>query len=59
MLVVIGTSPFNDTSVALGPFRAEKAARNAADELDQRGWNSEVVPLSCITEIPHVTNEED
>ena len=58
MLVVVGTSPFNDTSVAV-LARAERTARDVAEELESRGWNAEVVPLSRIAEIPYVTNEED
>jgi hypothetical protein len=58
MLIVIGTSPFHDTSVAVGPFRSEKKAGDAADELTSRGWNAETIPLSRITEIPELVNEE-
>jgi len=58
MLAVIGTSPFNDTSVAVGPFRSEKSAQAAAEELDLRGWNTEVVPLGRVADMPYVSNDE-
>lgn len=58
MLVVIGTSPFNDTSVAV-LARTEKTAQDAVIELESKGWNTEVVPTSRAAEIPNVTNEED
>jgi len=47
-LIVIGTSPASDVSVAVGPFRSERTAAAAADELTAKGYNAEVCPLVTV-----------
>lgn len=49
--VVIGTSPFYDRSVGLGPFRSVSRAVVEADELAIKGWLIEVVLLRKPDEI--------
>lgn len=56
--VVIGTSPFADTSVASGPFRSIERAGRVDTEMTFRGWNTEVCELVAESEIPWVTNDE-
>ena len=57
--VVIGTSPFYDTSVGTGPFRSTRAALAASQELAEGGWNTEIVQLDPVAAIGVVTNDED
>lgn len=57
--IVIGTSPFNDTSVAIGPFRTVDKALYNTVELEYKGWNTEIVTLLPIVEVGYVTNEEE
>jgi hypothetical protein len=56
--VVIGTSPFFDLSVAVGPFRSAHRASAADDELASRGWNTEVCELMAAADVDFVTNDE-
>jgi hypothetical protein len=58
MLVVVGTSPFHDTSVAVGPFRSEDIAANAAEVMTERGWNVEVCELVSLMDVDSVVNLE-
>lgn len=57
-VVVIGTSPFHDTSVAVGPFRSTAHARDAVLELECRGYSAETVPLQPVDEVGYVINDE-
>ena len=57
--IVIGLSPFMDTSVATGPFRSQAKAAEASDALEWKGWNTEVVELSTVDEIDIVEPPED
>jgi len=56
--VVVGTSPFVDTSVATGPYTSPERALQAATELDHLGYNTEVVPLHRVADLDPVTNDE-
>lgn len=56
--VVIGTSPFNDTSVAVGPFRNPDIANTANEDLESLGWNAEVCQLMSVGEVGPVNNDE-
>lgn len=56
-LVVIGTSPNMDTSVGAGPYRSERAAHEASNEMLYRGWTPEVIELTPVAEIPYVHGE--
>lgn len=56
--VVIGTSPFADTSVAAGPFRSQGRAERVDTEMTFRGWNTEICELISESDIPWVTNDE-
>lgn len=56
--VVIGTSPFHDVSVAVGPFRSADRAAAADGELASRGWNTEVCELMAVSDVDLVTNDE-
>jgi hypothetical protein len=56
--VVIGTSAFMDTTVASGPFRSPERAREVAEELTAKGWNTETCELLPPYWQPNVTNEE-
>ena len=58
MYVVIGTSPFHDTTIGAGPFRSLTRAALASRDLEGKGWNTEVVPLLPVAEIGLVTNDE-
>lgn len=49
--VVIGTSPWVDTSVVAGPFRSPAAARVADDELTALGYNTEVVECLRVADL--------
>ena len=55
---VIGTSPFHDVTVAIGPFRSVESASRADDELAAKGWNTELVTLENVNDIDVVTNDE-
>lgn len=57
-LVVLGTSPFIDTSVAVGPFRSQERAQDAVLELEYKGYVTETVELVPASEIDFVTNDE-
>ena len=59
MYVAIGTSPFTDTSVAVGPFRSRDKADEAYGALTERGYVVEVCELLSIADIEYVTNEEE
>lgn len=50
-LIVLGTSPVLDVTVAVGPFRSEATARAAADELISKGYNTEVCPLVSVENV--------
>lgn len=56
--VIVGTSPFSDTSIAVGPFRSSLRAAEADQELVHGGWNTEVCPLLAVTDVDVVTNDE-
>lgn len=56
--VVIGMSPFNDTSIGVGPFRSHAQALKASERLIHLGWNVEIVELSDINDIDAVENDE-
>ncbi len=51
LVVVIGTSPAMDVSVAVGPFRSQVKAREAFVELEHKGYVAEICPLRKIDEI--------
>jgi hypothetical protein len=51
MLVVLGTSPAVDVTVAVGPFRNERTARMAADELIAKGYTTEVCSLWTAADV--------
>jgi hypothetical protein len=59
MYVVIGISPFHDTSVAAGPYRSEARAEVAREGLTLKGWNAEVVELTRTEDVPTVRNDEE
>ncbi len=48
---VIGTSPAIDTSVLVGPFRSENKAREAAEDLTVKGYNTEVCQMLSTGEV--------
>lgn len=50
-LVVVGTSPFADVSVAVGPFRSEARALAASEALEYCGYVTEVCPLQRAEDI--------
>lgn len=56
--VVIGTSPFADTSVVCGPYRVQANVANAVTELEHRGYVTEVCPTIQPHEAGYVTNDE-
>lgn len=56
--VIIGSSPFSDVSVAVGPFRTQEKTAEVDAELIYRGWNTEVCELMCIADVEFVTNDE-
>jgi hypothetical protein len=58
-LVIIGTSPFNDVSIAVGPFRSTEKATEADNELTFRGWNTEICELMSVSEVNFVANPEE
>lgn len=49
--VVIGTAPTMDVTVAVGPFRSEKAASEAWNELTAKGYNAETCPLLKVDDL--------
>lgn len=49
--VVIGTSPTHDTSVVAGPYRSYDKAREAASEVDAKGYVSEICELLRVEDI--------
>jgi hypothetical protein len=51
MLVVLGTSPVVDVTIAVGPFRSETAARAAAEELISKGYTTETCPLWSVADV--------
>lgn len=57
--VVIGTSPFHDVSVAVGPFRSAERAAGADRELTARGYNAETCELVAVSDVDFVTNSEE
>lgn len=57
--VVIGTSPFNDVSVAVGPFRSLDRVAEADAEMSHRGWNTESCELMSLDDAEFVTNDEE
>ncbi len=59
MLIVIGTSPFHDTSVAVGPLKTSAAAHTAADDLTYRGWNTEIVELVKAADVHFLAGEKE
>lgn len=56
--IVIGTSAFEDTSIAAGPFNSLRRAGQAHQIMSERGWVAETVTLLQVSEIPTVTNDE-
>ncbi len=52
--VVVGTSPYYDTSVAVGTYKLAERAAAAAKNLERKGWNAEIVPLSTLGEVKRV-----
>lgn len=58
LYAVIGTSPFHDTSVACGPYRSNYRSVAVSEQLEAKGWNTEIVQLLTVHEIPVVTNDE-
>jgi hypothetical protein len=56
--VVVGISPFHDTSVAVGPFRSAAKIAEAESDLTHKGWNTETIELSRLDEISIVANDE-
>ena len=59
MLIVIGTAPTLDVSVAVGPFHSEASASVASHELTLRGYNAEICVLSKMSEIDTVSSWEE
>lgn len=57
--VVIGTSPFADTSIAVGPFRSRENAQEASSEMEYKGWVTEICPLSKAADVEMVWSGED
>lgn len=49
--VVIAQSPSIDVSQVIGPFRSQDNALLASNELECRGYNTEVCPLSKLAEV--------
>lgn len=49
--VVIGTSPFVETSVTVGPFRSIDKAMAASSELEYRGYVSEISLLQNVLDL--------
>lgn len=49
--VVIGTSPWADTSVVVGPFRSMAGAQAADVDLTHLGYNTEVTTCSRVTDL--------
>lgn len=56
--IVIGTSPFMDTSIATGPFNSLRRAGQAEQAMTEKGWNTETVTLLKVSEVPEVSNDE-
>lgn len=56
--VVIGQSPFADTSIAVGPFRSSAAALAASEDLDGKGWVTEIIELERVADVPYIVNDE-
>lgn len=56
--VVIGTSPFVDCSVAVGPFRLRTSVEGAENELTQRGYNVETCELLDISDVEFIVNDK-
>lgn len=59
--VIIGTSPFNDVSVTVGPVNSYAATVEPVTELEHRGWVTEVcelTPAADVATIGFVTNDE-
>lgn len=56
--VIIGTSPFMDTSIVVGPFLSTAREQEADELLTSQGWNTEVCDLLSVLDAPTVDNEE-
>jgi len=59
MYAVIGTSPFADTSVLIGPFRDVRKALDQASELRHKGYVTEVCPLEQADDLDYLTGAEE
>lgn len=57
--IVIGTSPFIDISVAIGPFHTVDAALAASSGLTYRGYGTEICHLQKLSDIPTLTGATD
>jgi hypothetical protein len=57
-LVVVGISPFVDTSIACGPFRSRDRASEVSEELTLKGYNTEVIELMASADVETAVNEE-
>jgi hypothetical protein len=56
--VIIGTSPFSDTSIAVGPYRSPQRVTDADAKLTHCGWNTEVCELLAVEDVELVVNDE-
>ena len=59
LFAVIGQNAHHDTAVATGPHTSWNAAIRAAEKLADKGWNTEIVQLSKVSEIPDVEMDEN
>jgi hypothetical protein len=57
-LVVIGTSPFADGSIACGVYRSWDKAIAVSQDLAHKGWITEIAELQQPQEIDTLTNDE-
>jgi hypothetical protein len=57
--VVVGTSPFADTSVAVGPFGSLGKALAASREVEHLGYVTEICPLHSVADLAPLSGAED
>ncbi|HET9144166.1 MAG TPA: hypothetical protein VFO68_32720 [Actinophytocola sp.] len=56
--MIIGTSPFMDTAIVVGPFRSQRNLQAADEWMTAQGWNTEISELTSPGDVPTVTNDE-
>lgn len=56
MFAVIGTSPDYDTSVVV-TARTELRALAASQDMEAKGWNTEIVKVLSVAEVPDMNAE--